>query len=470
MVRRIEDMKVNKERKLPPIKEVIQPAKPIEPPLVDFKEREAILKEIEDARQREKELEKKEALKVNEYIESISERKQRLQRTPQLKYKPKIIHKLTLFIFILAVIAGGVFWGGNIFQKAYITITAKHKSLTFNNNQQFVASKDSNDNSIDFEIMITPSTESKDMILTETKSVSAKATGSITLYNAFGTTPQKLPTSTFISDPDGKAYKTSKAVTIPGYTTVNKKIVPGQIDVNISSFLAGDTYNGSPSDFYISSFKGTAKYNKIYGKLKSPLVGGESGLVYVLDDVTKSKIDNLAHTAIKEDLLRQVSTLIPPGYILYPDAFTFTYNTDDNFMSKTPEATVPIDGTLSVVLLKENSLINNITKISLPNISASELNEISISDLSKLTFGFTNNNQVITKDTDSISFSLSGNVDAVWNPDLNALRAKLPGISKEAVLSIFSQDPGISSALVKIFPPWQKYIPSDLSKINIVVN
>jgi hypothetical protein len=308
------------------------------------------------------------------------------------------------------------------------------------------------------------------MILTETKSVSIKATGSITLYNTFATTPQKLSTSTFISDQDGKAYKTSSTVTIPGYTIINKKIVPGQIDVNISSFLAGDTYNGSPTDFYISSFKGTTKYSKIYGKLKSPLVGGMSGLVYVLDDVIKSKIDNLAHTAIKEDLLRQVSTLIPSGYILYPDAFTFTYNTDDNFMSKTPQATIPIEGSLAVVLLKEKSLMDNITKISFPNISASELNEISISNLSKLTFGFTDNNQVITKDTNSISFSLSGDIDAVWNPDQNALRAKLPGISKDAVLSIFGQDPGIASALVKIFPPWQKYIPSDLSKINIVVN
>jgi len=40
------------------VKEVVQPVKPAEP-LINFKEREEILKEIENAKEREKELEKK---------------------------------------------------------------------------------------------------------------------------------------------------------------------------------------------------------------------------------------------------------------------------------------------------------------------------------------------------------------------------------------------------------------------------
>jgi len=42
-------------------------------------------------------------------------------------------------------------------------------------------------------------------------------------------------------------------------------------------------------------------------------------------------------------------------------------------------------------------------------------------------------------------------------------------VHKDNVLAIFRQDPGISSALVKLVPPWQKYIPSDISKINIIL-
>lgn len=460
MARRIiEDIKFNKvEKRIPLVKKVIPSPKLTVLP-DDYEEKKEV----------EKNTEKKKELKINEYFENLSLSKQRLQRTPQAKTKPKILHKLTLVIFILSIIIGGVYWGGNIFQKVDITMTVKHKSITYKN-KQFIASKDLNGNSINFEIMITSDKESKNIILTQSKDVSIKAKGSITLYNEFSTTPEKLVSGTFLSDNDGKAYKINNAITIPGYKMDNKKIIPGQVVVNISSFLAGDAYNGSPSDFYINSFKGTTKYSKIYGKLKDPLIGGASGPMYTLDDMSKSKINNIAQSSFKEDLLRQVRALVPPGYILYPDALTFSYKIEDNFLSKTPEAEIPIEGSLSVVLLKEKNLMDNVIKISLPDISGNELKEITISDLNKFSFNFVDKNQLITKDMSSVSFLLSGDVDAIWNPDKNVLKTKLLGINKNEILSIFKQDPGIASALVKIFPPWRKYTPDDLSKINIIVN
>lgn len=455
----IEDMRFNKrERKIPSIKEVVLSPKLITP-LDDYKEKKEEIKEVED---------KKES-KILEYFKNKSLNKQRFQIPPQIKTKPKILHKFTFIVFILSIIVGGIYWGGNIFQRANITITSKHQIIT-SHNKQFIASKDSNSNLINFEIMIISDKKLKNIILTKSKDVSIKAEGSITLYNEFSTKKELLSAGTFLSDNDGKAYKINNTVTIPGYKIDNKKIIPGQVVVNISSFLAGETYNGTPPDFYINSFKGTNKYNKIYGKLKSPLVGGASGLVYILDDRSKSNIDDIAQSSFKEDLLKQVKALVPPEYILYPDASIFSYKIGDNILSKTPEAEVPIEGFLSVVLLKEKSLIFNIIKNSLPGISSNELKEITISDLNKLSFSFVNKNQLITKSMNSVAFSFSGDVNAIWNPDEDILKTKLLGVNKNNVLSIFRQDPGISSALVKIFPPWQKYIPNDLSKINIIVD
>lgn len=456
----IEDIRFNKrERKIPSIKEIVLSPKLITP-LDDYKEKKEEIKEVED---------KKES-KIIEYFKNKSLDKQRFQRTPQIKTKPKILHKFTLIVFILSIIVGGIYWGGNIFQRANITITSKHQIIP-SHNKQFIASKDSNSNLINFEIMIISDKKLKNIILTKSKDVSVKATGNITLYNGFSSMPVKLTAGTFVSDKDGKAYKIDKTITIPGYKTdANKKIIPGQIDTGITSFLVGEAYNGSPVDFYITSYKGTTKYSKIYGKLKSPLVGGASGLVYILDDVVKSKIDVIAQSSFKEDLLKQVKALVPPEYILYPDASIFSYKIGDNILSKTPETEVPMEGFLSVVLLKEKSLIFNIIKNSLPGISSNELKEITISDLNKLSFSFVNKNQLITKSMNSVAFSFSGDVNAIWNPDEDILKTKLLGVNKNDVLSIFRQDPGISSALVKIFPPWQKYIPNDLSKINIIVD
>ena len=74
---------------------------------------------------------------------------------------------------------------------------------------------------------------------------------------------------------------------------------------------------------------------------------------------------------------------------------------------------------------------------------------------------------MITKDLNSIPFSLTGDVDAIWYPEINQLKNKLQGINKSDVLSIFRLDPGTSSAIVKIFPPWENNIPNNLNNINI---
>lgn len=402
--------------------------------------------------------------------EVLSPSTQRLERTPQIKTKPKILHKFTLIIFILSIITGGIYWCGNIFQKADINITSKHQLITYKN-KQFIAGKDPSGDSVNFEIMIVSDKKIKNIILTDSKDVSIKAKGSIILYNEFSSNPQKILAETFLSDNNGKAYKTDTVVTIPGYKIdKNKKIIPGQASVNITAFLPGEAYNGSPTDFHINSFKETTKYNKIYGKLKSPLIGGALGLIYILNDSDKVAIDIIAQSSFKEDLLRQVEALVPPGYILYPNALTFSYKIEDNILSKTSNAEIQMEGTLSVVLLKEKSLIDNIIKISLPDIKGDELKEIKISDLSKLSFNFTNKEQLIIKEMNSVSFALSGDINAIWNPDIELLKTKLLGAPKNNVFPIFRQDPGIASALLKIFPPWRKYIPNDLSKINIVVN
>ncbi len=407
--------------------------------------------------------------KVNEYFKNQSAKEPRLQRTPQIQGKKTIIHKSTLRIFVFLFILGIIYWGGNFLQKANIEITSKHQLISYNK-KTFTSSLDQDINSVDFEIMIVTDQKKKNFTLTEPESVSIKSTGVVTFYNEFATTPQKLLVGTFLADSGGKTYRTNEVITIPGYKLdANKKIIPGQMVANISAFLPGETYNGSPEDFHITSFKNTTKYNKIYAKLKTPLEGGMTGMVYTLTEDDKINIKTFAESSFKNDLLGKVKAMVPPGYILYPSATNFSYEIKDNAMSKNPEAEIEIDGTLAVLLLKEQSLVNNIIKVSLSEIKKEEMDEIKILNLDKLVFNFTNENQLITKDLNAVSFSLTGDIDALWVPDTEILKSKLVGVHKDNVLAVFRQDPGISSALVKIFPPWQKYIPSDISKINIIL-
>jgi len=117
----------------------------------------------------------------------------------------------------------------------------------------------------------------------------------------------------------------------------------------------------------------------------------------------------------------------------------------------------------------QDKLNESIIKKSIPEISNKELDTIEITGINTLLFNFTDDSQIITKELDSVSFSLTGELDFIWNPDINKLKNNLLGINKENLSAVFEEDIGIGNASVKIFPPWKKVLPINSSKIKITV-
>lgn len=396
--------------------------------------------------------------------EEYHKKARRMSLTPRDSNR-KSVRGFLKFFLIISLILGIVFWVGFLFQSAYITITAKQQEIEYKS-KIFRASREPNENGVDFEIMIETEKKSRDYILTESKEVSSKATGSIILFNEFSTKTEKLTSGTYISDQDGKTYRLNSTVTIPGYKMEKDKKIPGQVEVGVTSFLAGENYNGNPEKFYINSFKGTTKYSKIYGKPKSELHGGLQGLVYYLTEEDKIKLKQIAESSFKDELYSKVRALLPSGYVLYPGAIRFSYSIEEDVMSDTPEVKVSIVGTLNAILIKEDSLIKNIIKISIPEATQEEIPEIIITGIKDLNF-ILNENQQIDKSLNVFDFYLTGALKATWNPNKDILKSKLLGVHKDKVLPIFRENVGITKALVRIFPPWNKYLPNNPSKINI---
>ena len=404
---------------------------------------------------------------VDNYFLYKKEPKKRLHSTPQIRLSYKGPNKSLLILFFVIILIVSLYIISNKFLNANIEIVNKHQIFTLEN-RQFTASKDF-DMPIHFELMIVPAEESRSIILTQTQDVSIKSKGEITLYNEYSTKAQNLPIHTYILDNSGKTYLTDKAVSIPGFKKDSTKIIPGSIKVGITAFLSGSVYNIEASDFAISSFKGTIKSKKIYGKSVTPTTGGAQGIVYMIGDQDKIDLDTFANSSFKNNLIKKAEALVPPGYILYPNASKYSYEINNNILSDDPKVDIKISGILSAVILKESDLSLAVIKNLLPNISEKELKEIETPDLSKLSFNFIDENKIIDKDIQTVSFSLSGNLESIWNPDINFLKNNLIGISKINIQSIFKQDPAIITASTSIFPPWQSYLPEDTSKINITI-
>lgn len=390
----------------------------------------------------------------------------RISQTPQMPSKGRPFNKIILSAFLLSLFIGIFYLLSTVFLRTNITIVAKDKIFELKH-QKFITSKNKANN-IPFEIMILSDSDYKDVILTKTLEVSDKAKGEIYLYNEYSNKPVKIGAGTFVSDENGKTYKTDVAVTIPQYKLDKANIVPGQISVPITAFLSGEAYNGNPAFFTINSFKGTDKYKKIYGKPKTPLSGGMAGLVYVLDD--KEKENLLSSTAsFKEKLFQKLGAQVPVGYILYPDAVNFSYEFGENLSSKTPNAKIEMKGTLSAILLKESELSNFLINKLLPNLSPKERSEIMKPNPRGLSFNFVNKEMYINKDIESFEFELTGELLINWRPDLEEIKTLLVDKNKNEIPAIFKEDPAIASASVKIIPFWSKKMPSSLKNINITI-
>lgn len=406
-------------------------------------------------------------IKPNKHI-LRREPEEKIYSTPRVKKSNFYIRKPIKFLLLTAILVGGIYFVSNLFEKTTITIRQKTTELVLD--KEVLNAFNAKDSPMNFELMIVPETETKEITLTEKEDVSIKAHGEVTFYNEYSTKSQKLLIHTFISDSSGKAYQTDGVVNIPGYKLdQSKKIVPGQASIGITSFLAGDTYNGEPSDFSINSFKGTAKAKKIYAKLKSPLKGGAQGIVYRPSPQDLGVLNAYALSTFKSNLLKRVTAQVPAGYILYPEAMNVSSKVEDSILSPTPNYKAKITGLVSSVIINKDDLSRTLIKRLLPNLSPLELAQVKIGDISDLTFSFSTPNQIISKDLKSVSFNLSGKINPVWSHDAEVLKKSYAGVSKKDIQPIFKSDPGITYASVKIFPPWNKYLPTDTSKIEVII-
>lgn len=390
----------------------------------------------------------------------------RMSDTPRIPNQGRPFNKNILYVFTLAVLLGIVYFLSTVFLHANVTVIPKNQTFDLKH-QKFTSGKSSQ--SVPFELMIVTDKEYRDIVLSNAKEVSIKAKGQIILYNEYSTKAQKITAGTFVSDEKGINYKTDTTVSIPPYTLdSSKKKIPGQVVVGITAFLPGDAYNGIRESFTINSFKGTDKFKKIYGKAKTAMEGGMIGLVYLMDEKEKANL-NIKTSDFREKLVRKLSAQVPVGYILYPDAMSFTYKVDNNISSKTPDTKIEIEGSLGAFLLKESELSNSLIHKLLPEIGEVERKEIQDPNLSSLSFNFINKDQSISKDIESFEFELTGSLPLLWMPNEETLKSQLLGKKKSEVIDIFKQDKAIVQASVKIIPFWSTKLPVDMKNINIII-
>jgi hypothetical protein len=153
----------------------------------------------------------------------------------------------------------------------------------------------------------------EDFEATGSKDGGAKATGQAVIYNEFSGENQSLVATTRLETDDGKIFRITKNVVVPGMTEVGGETKPGAIEVDIAADQPGENYNIDPANFKIPGFKNNpAKYEKFSAKSSKPTTGGSTGATKMVtaQDIAsaKEKIAASGKKATTQELRNSLSS------------------------------------------------------------------------------------------------------------------------------------------------------------------
>ncbi len=368
-----------------------------------------------------------------------------------------ILAAVGIVVYVLTV-----FWN-----RADITIDFKQTPWTYQSN--FVADKsvsaiDAVNNTIPAQIFTSNKNITETFAASSFQNVSQKAQGIITIYNAYNSSPQELVATTRFVTPDGKIFRLTNTITVPGAKVVNGQITPSTIDAPIVADQPGPDYNVGPvAHLSVPGFqKDAARYNGFYGSIASSTSGGYIGkkAVPTAADITAAKAST---TAILQAGLASGFTTTYPGNFKILDGAT-TYQISKMIVSTTTDAngnfTVFGQATMEAIGFDEGALKNYLLSLAQTEESNSVFSSLNI-DYASVQANFT---------AGQVKFSLTGQgeLEPAFSP--TEFTASIIGKSIADARSTILGLPNLSDGKISVWPLWLWSIPSDPNKVHVTAH
>lgn len=404
-------------------------------------------------------------------LEPISSHKISLAQ-PQKNKKTGSLRWFLLSLGILIIIAGLGYIASVYFARATFTIVPKSVSVEINSTylvQDSSLKMAATAGSIPYSSITMQGIATTTVPATVGPAVSTKAQGSVSIYNSFSTTAQRLVAGTRFVNSAGKVYRLAGSVVIPGYTIASKTIMPGKVTASIIADQPGESYNisglGSVSDFKIIAYKGTTKYDSIYARLTGPVSGGMVGTQNIVNPTILASTTALLRKNITSDLVKQARITLPEGYIMYDNAHIDSFATTTTTGIDKSSSLLTVQGTVDVLIFKKTDLINRLAEVTAKSTLGSSKYETSgLEDLN-----VTINSSKSTKSTSGsnlvISMKIEGEIRLVSSIPAEEIISKILGKTSIEAEQVFKQYASvIESVDGEVMPPWSK-IPTISSRV-----
>ena len=284
------------------------------------------------------------------------------------------------------------------------------------------------------------------------------AQGTVTIFNAASTGSQRFITNTRFETPAGLVYRIKSPVVVPGYTTVQGKKVPGQVDAVVYADEAGEKYNGGETTFTLPGLKGSPQYEGVYAKSTSGLTGGFVGERAVVDKAVREEALITLKQEAYEKARVKLKESISSTEVLFADSATVTFVEE-------PDVATQDGATVSVKAVARGPVFDE------AKLAAVIAQEGAVRAASQL--GIENVDSVVAAVEPSatpgnIKLTLSGDVSLVGEYDRERFRQDLAGKDRRSVSVVLSGYPAITDVKVSVYPFWRGRIPEDVARITVV--
>ena len=312
---------------------------------------------------------------------------------------------------------------------------------------------------LSFEVMQLSAEESGLVTATGISSGGQKASGKITVYNNYGSAPQRLIANTRFQTSDGKVYRIKGAISVPGM---------GVTEATVYADQAGEEYNIGPADFTLPGLKGGARFEKVFAKSKTTMAGGSGGNARIVKKEDLDSVKASINEKIKNGLIEKFSNQKPEGYVLFANAVKIEYadNPDNPKVGDSSSRSMAFKakGSATVYLFKKDALAKALADDNAGNFKKAPKNDsIAVDNIESLDFS------LISADAKNkeITIRLKGDADFVWVVDTAKLLEEMMNYKGKDYTAVFQNYPAIEKATIVQSPKWWPKFPADKSKIKI---
>lgn len=353
------------------------------------------------------------------------------------------------FVAILLLLGVGAI---TVFRKTTIAVEPRTHTVVFDESQQYSAQESTEATSnLTYQYATVESEARAAVNASGTEQVEEFATGSITVYNDFQSTPLRLIKNTRFETPDGLVYRVRESIVVPGKTASG----PGTLKATVFADQAGPEYNKGPVErFTLPALKTSAPdmYAKVYASSDKPFTGGYTGLRPV---VAKSDLD-ATYQKLEDELRTKIeaasSEKIPADAFSFPQRMVVTFE----------DLPAQTEGEATTVGRKAIAQVPYVDRLAfaraIAGVTSAEAGDgvVTLPDAGTFTITLAS-----TTVSEGLVFTLAGTARLVWAVDTIQLTQDLAGKSKEAFRTIIEGYPGIENAQAFMRPFWRSNFPEN---------